>query len=92
MILLLIIINIFKQKIVLIEIKKNLEDFMLQIEFKKYAILIIALGFFIFLMSIGIIFSNKSLKGSCGNSCDCTDIEKKKCPTYKLKSIITHKN
>ena len=59
---------------------------------ETYLITIVALGFFIFIMSIGIIFSNKSLKGSCGNSCDCTDTEKKKCPTYKFKSIATHKN
>jgi len=36
----------------------------------------------IFSMSIGVIFSNKELKGSCGGiseACNCTTIQKKIC-------------
>ena len=48
--------------------------------------------FLILIMSIGIIFSNKILKGSCGSSCDCSDIQKNKCPIHKVKTLWSTKN
>ena len=45
---------------------------------------ILVFGIIIFLLSIGIIFSNKSLKGSCGDSCDCTITKKIKCQFNNL--------
>ena len=42
----------------------------------------IILIIFICMMSIGVIFSNKILKGSCGD-CDCTEIQKNNCPIKK---------
>ena len=47
------------------------------------------LVFIILIMSIGILFADKELKGSCGGvskSCDCTTIQKKIC---SFKSNIT---
>ncbi len=49
----------------------------------EFIIAILILLFCIAAMSIGVIFSNKSLKGSCGNSadnpCTCTLVEKLNC-------------
>ncbi len=39
----------------------------------------IFLSFLIFLMGIGIIFSNNTMKGSCGSTCECTIVDKIKC-------------
>ena len=46
----------------------------------------------ILIMSIGIIFSNKILKGSCGSSCDCSETQKNKCPIRKVKTLWSIKN
>ena len=48
---------------------------------------IVFLSILIIMMSIGIIFSNKSLHGSCGNTCDCSNILKNICPIRKIKDI-----
>ena len=49
----------------------------------EFIIAILILLFCIAAMSIGVIFSNKSLKGSCGkssdNPCTCTLVEKLNC-------------
>ena len=38
------------------------------------------------LLSIGIIFSNKNLRGSCGESCECTLAKKIRCQFSNIKS------
>ena len=48
---------------------------------------IIVFAIIIFLLSIGIIFSNKNLRGSCGESCDCTITKKIKCQFSNMNSI-----
>ena len=40
---------------------------------------IILMTLFLFIMSIGLLLNNKSLKGSCGNTCDCNIKNKIKC-------------
>ena len=40
---------------------------------------IIILGSAIFLLSLGTILANKTLKGSCGESCECTLANRRKC-------------
>ena len=44
---------------------------------------IIILGVMIFLLSLGTIIANKTLKGSCGETCECTLSDKRKCPINK---------
>ena len=53
-----------------------------------YLLTIVLMLIIIFCLSIGIIFSNKVLNSSCGNSCPCTDDDKKSCPTHTIKSYI----
>ena len=45
---------------------------------------------FIFFMAIGLILSNKTLKGSCGDACECSDLQKKICPIQNIKKIKSH--
>tara|TARA_X000001036_G_C20001355_1_gene530475 strand:- start:280 stop:465 length:186 start_codon:yes stop_codon:yes gene_type:complete len=40
---------------------------------------IIILGAMMFLLSLGTILANKSLKGSCGESCECTLKDRREC-------------
>ena len=41
---------------------------------------ILTLGFMILLLSAGTFIANKSLKGSCGQECECTLTNRRNCP------------
>lgn len=44
----------------------------------------------VILLSIGVIFANKEMRGSCGGSCECTPMERKSCDPDEAQTIQAH--